>query len=169
MQYAKVVNGVVTLLSPTSTKFCNILCGSAVAIGWLYNGNAFTPSSSPPPTPTPPTPIPVTQQAADAALLAGLAITSTGSSAVNGTYALTTQSQAYINGLMSSILANGTFFGGATTQVFYDLANNPHTFPDVTVFKNFALAVGNFVDQVTLYGLSNGTQGSLPSNQVTIP
>ncbi len=170
MQYARVSNELVTALSPTLTTACTTMCGDVVAIGWSYDGNAFTPPPPAPPTPPPPPPpIPVTQEAANAALAAGLAITSTGTPAVSGTYSLSTQSQAYINGLMSSILASGTFFNGATTQVFYDAANNAHTFPNVTVFKDFALAVGNFVDQVTLYGLSNGTQGSLPSNQVIIP
>ena len=117
----------------------------------------------------PPTAAQIAQAAAASALASGLQISSVSHPEINSTYALTDNAQTYINGIMSCILSTGGFFSGSSTQLYFDIAGNAKIFTNTTVFKDFALAVGNYVNAVTQYALSGGTQGSLPSNQVAIP
>ena len=108
------------------------------------------------------------QIAASAAITGGVTLISTGTSALNGTYACNLGATANINAVITYILVNGTFPGGGSTMPWLDTSGTPHVFPDVDHFKNFASAVANFVAQVTLYGDSGGSIGSLPSNAITI-
>ena len=107
------------------------------------------------------------QVAAAAALAAGLALTSTGTPALNGTYALSPTSLTQIAEVREDLLANGgTFSEGGASFVWADSAGSTHTF-NPTNFAAFAAAVAKYVEAVEEYA-DTGT-GSIPSNAVTIP
>lgn len=128
---------------------------------WVEIGDAVSM-----PEPTPPSPAP--QQTAANAIAAGIALTSTGTPALNGQYPCDATAQAKVNGVVTCIVVNGTFPNGASTLNWYDTSGVAHVFPDVTTFKNFANAFINFVALVTEYSDSNGAAGSIPSNAITI-
>lgn len=107
--------------------------------------------------------------AAQSAIASGITITSTGTSALNGTYPLDPATQAKVNGVTTCILVNGTFPNNATTLNWYDISGVSHTFPNVTAFKNFANAFVNYITPIDEYANSGGASGSLPPNQITIP
>lgn len=107
-------------------------------------------------------------QAANSAIAAGLAIQSTSTPALNGTYSIDATATANMNAIETYILRNGTFPGNQTTMAYLDSSGAPHIFPSVTLFNEFATAVANYAAAVLLYGYSGGTEGSLPSQPVTI-
>ena len=112
-----------------------------------------------------PTPVTVTIQQSAAALLAsGLAITSTSTPALNGTYPCDSNATAEIDAQVSSILLNGVFTNGATSIEWLDVSGAAHAF-SVSNFKAFATAVAAFVT-----ACDEGALGltALPSNAVTI-
>lgn len=135
---------------------------SGAGIGWTYVNGQFVA----PPVPTPPTPT-AAQQAA-AALNAGIEITSTSTPLLNGTYSTSPESSANVNAVTTYILLTGTFINGATQMPWYDMDGNQHIFPSVDEFKAFATAFANYVAAVSIYGISGGAVGPLPSSQVTI-
>lgn len=104
---------------------------------------------------------------AGAAFAAGLAITSTGTPALNGTYAIDPATQAHIQAEVISILLNSTFADGSTTVVWPDMAGNTHTFGSIAEFKQFAAAVAAYV--AALFKVGNGTLTTLPAATATIP
>jgi hypothetical protein len=107
--------------------------------------------------------------AGSAALAAGITITSASAAAINGTYSLSPSSLSNINAVATYILLGGTFPGGAATMDWVDQAGAHHTFPNVAVFKTFAMSVADFVAQVSLYIDSGGARGAIPaSNAITI-
>ena len=150
----------------------------ATYITWAAQGNTAIPVAAESdlialfaaqyPAGWPPTPAQVAREAAAAAMVAGIQISSVSTPAINSTYALTDSAQIYINGIMACILATNGFFNGASTQVYFDISGNAKVFPSTTVFKDFALAVGDYINAVTQYALSGGTIGRLPSNQIAI-
>jgi hypothetical protein len=105
---------------------------------------------------------------ASAALAAGMALTSTGTPALNGTYSLTPQSVSNVNATVTYILLNGAFFGGSSVMPWADMSGAMHTFPSIAEFKSFATAFASLIAQIQLYADSGGAVGSIPSNQVTI-
>jgi len=107
--------------------------------------------------------------AAGNAINAGIILTSTGTPALNGTYAVNQAAQANINAISTYILVNGNFPGGGSTLPWYDTSGVAHTFPSTAAFQDFASAVATFVAAVAIYANSNGESGSLPSNALTIP
>ena len=95
------------------------------------------------PTPTP-NPLAAAAAASAAAFAAGLAITSTGTPALNGTFA-----------------------DGTGTVVWLDTAGASHTFASVAAFKAFASAVAAYV--AALFKYAEGTLTTLPPATATIP
>lgn len=133
-------------------------------VGGTLIGGVYTP----PVPPTPPTPTPA--QAAQIALNGGINLISTGTPALNGTYSASLSSITNVANVQTYCLSNPGFFpGGGTTMPWMDTSNNHHTFPDTATFKNFATAFADWVAAVQLWGDSNGTQGGIPSNTLTIP
>ena len=116
-------------------------------------------------TPTPPAPT-LAQQAATA-LNAGIAITSTSTPSLDGTYSLSDDAQSNINGIETYILANGNFPGNASTYAYLDQSGAPHVFSSTQEFKAFANAVANLVSALKTVELTNS--GTLPSNAATLP
>lgn len=127
---------------------------STVTAGVLTVG---TPPAAPAPT--------LVQQAATL-LAGGLAITSTGTPTLNGTYSATPSSIAYVSSEMVSILANGTFTNGGTTIQWADLAGALHTVPSTAAFKALATALGSFVGACLQVEI--GASTTLPTASATI-
>lgn len=114
-----------------------------------------------------PTPGPVDQ--ALAAIATGINITSTGTPALNGAYAVDTVAQAQINAVITYTMLNNAFPNNASVLPWPDKSFMMHNFPTLTTFRAFASAAANFVTQVMVYANSNGAVGSIPSNNITIP
>ena len=114
------------------------------------------------PTPTP-------QQAAMAAIAAGINLTSTGTPALNGAYAVDANAQAQMNGVITYTMLNNAFPNNAAELPWPDMSFMMHAFPTLASFHAFASAAANFVTQVLVYGNSNAQVGSIPSNNITIP
>lgn len=164
--FAQITNGVVSDVSNTQADETWLPCGDMVTVGWTFTGNAFIR-----PAPTPPVLTPAQQAVVDAqnAISAGINLTSTATPSLNGTYGVGASNQLEINGLVTGIMVTGTFPNNSTTYLLHDKAGNAHTFPDVATFKNFAVAVLNFVAPISQYAASGGAVGSIPSNNITIP
>jgi hypothetical protein len=103
--------------------------------------------------------------AAAAALSAGLTVTSTGTPALNGTYACDSNTTANINAEITSIMLNATFADGTTSLAWPDTSLALHTF-NITQFKAFSTDLAAFVSGVRKYAM--GINSSLPSSSVTI-
>ncbi|MGF6664837.1 hypothetical protein QF000_006505 [Paraburkholderia atlantica] len=104
-------------------------------------------------------------QSAQHALATGLQIASTGTPALNGTYAVDQLSQSDIIAIETSLNAGKGFPGGSSTFGYPDATGAMHTFSEAN-FTDFAAAVRDFV-----YGCRAaiaGTSTSLPASVVTI-
>ena len=115
---------------------------------------------------TPPYSPSISQQAL-AALGAGLTINSTGTPAIDAVYAVTPNITTQVSALIAYVQQNGTFPSGLSSLVWYDITGTPHTFPDLTVAKNWATAVFNYV--FALNTIIQANSGTLPSSTTTIP
>lgn len=73
-----------------------------------------------------PAKLPPQQMLADA-LAAGLAIVSTGTPSLSGTYAIDGDTTANLQGLILGYQVRGSFPKGASTYAYHDLAGEPHT------------------------------------------
>lgn len=119
-----------------------------------------------PPPPAPP-PAPTLTQQAQAAMNGGIVITSAGTPAVSGTYAIDAESRADMMGEMMSLSVNSTFTNGTTTLDYLDAGSPPapHAFT-APLFKEFVTAVGAYVGALKFI-VKTGS-GTLPSASVTI-
>jgi hypothetical protein len=124
----------------------------------IQPGPGGAPISVAPPAPT------IADQAI-AAINAGCQIVSTGTPALNGTYACDAESRADIMAEMISLLANSAFTNGTSSIVWTDASGTPHTFTVVT-FRPFATALGAYVGALKTI-IASGA-GSLPAQPVTI-
>ncbi len=122
---------------------------------WLSAGNVPTPVATP-----------SVQAQAETLLASTVTITSSGTPALNGQYTITDADQAHINAVVTNILLNGTFPRGTTTYAWPDSSGTLHTFPDVTTFKAFAIAVAGYV--AALLQVVTGSSTTLPSSSLTI-
>jgi hypothetical protein len=125
-------------------------------IGDTYNSGAFESSL----------PLPTLAEQAQALLNSTVAITSTNTPALDGTYSITSSDQSHINAVITNIMLNNTFPGGVSSYAWPDADGTLHTFPDTTTFKSFATAIAGYV--AALYGVAHGTLSALPSNSITI-
>lgn len=118
-----------------------------------------------------PPPLTAAQQLAiqvSAAFAAGLAVTCTGTPALNGTYAVDDAAQARISRIETYIEKNGKFPGSAGTQLaMQDLQGGWHVFPSTALFTEFATAVADYVTELDLYA-AGAAGASLPAANVTI-
>jgi hypothetical protein len=109
------------------------------------------------------------QQAA-AAIAAGIVLTSASKAALNGTYPVDPATQVKLNSAVTYIMLNNAFPpASAASLAWYDMSGVAHSFTSVPDFKNFAVAFADFVAHVDIFASSNGSNGSIPSNTLTIP
>jgi len=129
--------------------------------GWAVSGGALV-------SYTPPVVAPTLAQQAAMALAAGLTITSTGTPALNGTYACDDAAQARINRVYALIQRGGgaVFPAGLTSLPWPDKSGALHTFTSVAEFLAFETAVGNYVLALDMIQAANS--GTLPSSTVNI-
>lgn len=104
-------------------------------------------------------------QKAAALLSSGIAIASTGTAALNGTYACDTLSQSDIIAIETGLNAGKGFPGGSTSFGYPDATGAMHTFSE-TNFTNFAAAVRDFV--YACRAVIAGASTTLPAASVTI-
>lgn len=173
-QYAIVENGVVvnvvewdgsTKWTPPSGQVVAIPAGMTGGIGDAYaNGKFTSPAPSSPPAPT-------LAQQAQAALGAGLAITSSSTSALDGTYAVASgvpYGREDIQTEAQFVSTFGEFTNGKTTLDWPLIdGKTTVTFPTTADFLNVAKAAGQFY-AATMAVARAGT-GTLPSATATIP
>lgn len=111
-----------------------------------------------------PSAVPLAEQA-KAAMVGGLAIVSTATPALNGTYAVDRLSQMDVIAIETSLSAGKGFPGGAATFNYPDASGAMHSFSEAN-FTDFAAAVRDFV-----YGCNAviaGSSTTLPASTVTI-
>jgi hypothetical protein len=177
--YARVANGVVAELftMPANSPFTISQMFNAALVwadvtnvspqpqvGWVAtpwsNNKGYTFAAPPaPPAPTP-------AQQAQAALTAGLAVNSTSTPALNGTYAIDPTSQMKINSVALYVAVNQKFPGGATSYPWLTMSGTASTFPSIAEFDAFATAVADYVAQLDMI-IATGA-GTLPASSVTI-
>ena len=165
---ALIFNGTVIQIEATpfpvhpSLTWEPIPAGQTVEVGYTFANGTFTAPPAPP-TPT------LAQQAA-AALGAGLTVTSTGTPAINGTYAIADGvafGRADI-GTEAQFISTFSEFTNGTQTLEWPLLNGTFvTFPSTASFMNFAKAAAQYYAAVKAVVAAG--QGSFPSNQVTIP
>lgn len=127
----------------------------------LTRANSMAPADYVPPSPT----LTLVEQA-EACLACGLMIMSTGTPAIDGTYACDKASQGTIGLVVASINAGQGFPGGGSTFNFSLLDGSMVTFPSTALFIAVAVAIRDFVyaiDQVI-----TGQSSSLPASSVEI-
>ena len=142
------------LLALTSAQWATRLSGL-----WAVSAGALVAYTPPAPTLT------LAQQALTA-MGNGLAITSTSTPALNGTYDVGATTQAHVVSEVTAILLNGAFADGTSTVVWADLSGTNHSFT-LAQFRTFASAIGTYV--AALYKCSEGTLTTLPAASGTIP
>ncbi|HZQ01423.1 MAG TPA: hypothetical protein VFB13_17895 [Reyranella sp.] len=96
------------------------------------------------------------------AIAAGLAVTSSGTPALNATYALDRDALFNITSEQVYIATKGTFTNGGATRAWLDAAGTPHVFPSVAAFTAFAEAVAQYVDSLNT-ALVTAEQGGTPA------
>jgi hypothetical protein len=110
-------------------------------------------------------------QQAQAMLGQGIAITSTGTSALNATYPIDPGTQALASQIVDYITTNSsTTFPGeppSATLEWDDITGTAHTFPSVTEFKAFYDVAGDLVAAINEVIVGNST--TLPPATATIP
>lgn len=104
-------------------------------------------------------------QSAQSMLATGLALVSTSTPALNGTYACDQLSQMDIIAIETSINAGKGFPGGATTFNYPDHTGVMHSFTE-TNFTDFAAAVRDYV--YALKSVIAGASTTLPAASATI-
>ncbi|WP_298281278.1 hypothetical protein [Acidocella sp.] len=109
---------------------------------------------------------PTLAQQAQAALNAGLAITSSGTPALSATYACNEAAQARLNRVSVYLQVNGAFPNNATTIQWVDATGAPHTFTEAQ-FKSLAVAIADYV--LALDDVALGLASTLPATTATIP
>jgi hypothetical protein len=114
----------------------------------------------------PPPPVPTLVQRAQGLLGGLLTVTSTGTPALNGSYAIDPGTQAHMQAEMLCVTVTGAFADTTATLAWLDTGGTAHTFPSTAEFKAFALAVAAFV--AACFKVINGTSTTLPSASVTI-
>jgi hypothetical protein len=104
-------------------------------------------------------------QSAQSMLTAGIAIVSTSTPALNGTYACDQLSQMDVIAIETSLNAGKGFPGGATTFNYPDVGGGMHAFSEAN-FTDFAAAVRDYV--YALKSVIAGGSSTLPASSVTI-
>lgn len=149
---------------PTGATSVQVPPGTIVGIGCSYSNGVFSaPASSTPPAPT------LAQQAA-AAAVSTVALTSTSTSALDGTYSIDNESRLDMQSEVLAFETNGQFLGGQTTIQWPQTDGTIATFT-ATQFKAFVTKVGAYVGTLKSIRrtgkLPSGTS-SFPSNSIAI-
>lgn len=129
--------------------------GGYVASIWKADGSPV-PSAYAAPAVTP-------QDKFSSAIVAGVTLTWSSSTSLNGLWDADDQTQHELNSEIVSILLNGVFTNGQSTRVWLDYNYGAHTFT-VAQFKLFATAIGGYVDN--LYNVLLGAR--MPSANLMI-
>ena len=140
---------------PTGAVVCT-QAQYANASAWTISGGAIVAATPPAPTPA---------QLANTAMGAGLAITSTGTPALNGTYAIDNASQGKIAAI-SAYSCQRQVPGGVAFVPWIDFNGTAHTFPTTASFQAFATAVADYVAVLDVIIASNA--GTPPAAAKTI-
>jgi hypothetical protein len=140
----------------------NVSTVTGIALGWIATETNGMWSFAAPPAPPPPT---VAQQAA-AAAMAGWAVTSTSTPAINGTYAIDTASQQQVAAISLYIQVNARFPASQTTFNWSDVNGTAHAFPTTAVFQEFATAMADYSAVLDL--IVAGASLSLPAQPTSI-
>ncbi len=106
-------------------------------------------------------------QQAQALIAGGLAVTSTATPSLSGTYATNTAAQANMLGIVSYINANDKFPGSAGTLTWYDTSGQPHIFSTIFEFMALYTAGLDFVMDCQL--VVDAGSGILPAATASIP
>jgi len=114
-------------------------------------------------------PLTPTQQYANA-ISGGVIVTSTSTTALNGTYGVSPDDQANISSEAQFISTFQEFTTASDTIDWADIDGAVHTFPSTAVFMTFAKATAQYVSacKQTLIVLANGGTATFPSNLITI-
>ncbi len=106
-----------------------------------------------------------------AAIAVGIAITSTGTPALSGTYALDPGTMQALYNLGTYIATNGTYPAGNATLNWPDLAGTVHTFGITSTFKAFVKALQDYVAKLAIAQASAAAGGNptWPTASATIP
>lgn len=104
-------------------------------------------------------------QSAQSMLGAGIALVSTGTPALNGTYACDLLSQMDIIAIETSLNAGKGFPGGVATFGYPDASGVMHSFSEAD-FTNFAAVVRDYV--YALKSVISGARTSLPASNIII-
>ena len=148
--------GLTAVADPTDT----------VGPGWTYNGTTFVAPVVVQPTLT-------AAQAAqglyNAALAAGVNLTWSSSTALNGTYDIDKDTQSDITAETVSLLLNNTFTNGQTTRNWLDYSFAAHSFT-IAQFKAFSTAIALYVDALIMAQsmAGAGQTATWPSANITI-
>jgi hypothetical protein len=130
--------------------------------GWTVVNDALV-------APVPPTAAQLAAQAlvqsAQSMLTAGIAIVSTSTPALNGTYACDQLSQMDVIAIETSLNAGKGFPGGATTFNYPDIAGGMRAFSEAN-FTDFAAVMRDYV--YALKSVIAGSSSGLPAASVTI-
>jgi hypothetical protein len=149
--------GDITQMFPAAMQWIDCTATPGVGYGWSYADGAFSLPTVPAPT--------LAQQAA--VLLSGtLEVASTGTPALDGSYAIDVTTQSHISAEMLCVQVTGKFADGTTSIAWQDVGGVVHTFPSTASFQSFALAVAGFV--AAAYKVINGASTTLPTASVTI-
>jgi hypothetical protein len=125
--------------------------------GYTYANGALT-------AVTPPAPVLTPAQKFAAALAAGITVTWSTSTALNGTYAIADENQNKISAVMNGV-ANGLGLpGGGSTFFYLDAAGSAHAF-DQAQFTAFAKAARDYVYALEIAAAG---QGAFPSPDIAI-
>jgi hypothetical protein len=111
-------------------------------------------------------PTPTLAQQAQAMLDSGLQIVSTGTPALNGTYACDPATYQRVGGIVAAIGASLGLPGGGGTFNWPDISGTPHSFSAAN-FSALAKAMMDF--EYALNTIIGANSGTLPSQPVTIP
>lgn len=109
------------------------------------------------------------QQWAPLVQASGLQVSSIGTPALNGTYAIDSASQAQITSLSTGIAAGKPLPGGGSTFNYPDITGGQHAF-NATNFLDFAASIEGYIYNFNqaLIASVNGTPTALPSTTLTI-
>ncbi len=105
-------------------------------------------------------------QQAQAALAAGVTVTSASTPALDGTYACDSSAQHRIAAVSLFITVNNRFPGGGATLAWPDAAGAARVFPTTALFQAFATAVADHV--AALDAVVLGTATVLPASSVAL-
>lgn len=118
-------------------------------------------------TPLPPAVIAATKY--NNAIAAGIVLTWTSSTTLNGTYAIDPTSMTKLNSIWTVVLANGTFPNGTALQPWRRMDGSPVTFSSPQ-FKVFGTAVSKYISQLDAAQVAQAGGGSptWPSSNVSV-